>query len=178
MAQVADRYGATVAWGGYRNFPHTGTAEAWWYDNIRADWMQRNDPVVWIRQEIERFKPDVIFTVDPDHGFYGHAEHVLAGRLVLEALGLRGKGDKPVHSPMALYLVLNRYWAFRPFVGQDSREPSETWAVRQDCAGRTCMDFAVEIANLHASQERSGIGLFNFASRFIKNLYLLQISPR
>lgn len=175
MTAVADRYGASLSWGGFQNFPNTGTQEAWWYDQIRADWAKRSDPVTWIRQEIEKFAADVVVTVDPDHGFYGHAEHILVGRLTLEALGLRAGGAKPKVMPKALYLVLNRYWAFKPFVGNDPREPTEIWPVRQDCAGHRCIDYAVAISRLHASQKKSGIGFFAFAARFVKQLYLQQV---
>lgn len=180
MVQVADRYGATISWGGFRNFPNTGTREESWYGTILSDWGAMTDPVQWLRDDIARFKPDLIFTVDPEHGFYGHAEHILAGRLVLSALHIvRGPDgyrpsalDADKHRPKAVYFVLNHYWAFRPAVGRDPLPATETWPVRQACAGDTCIKQAMNIAALHASQEKSGIGFFQFAGRFIKRLYL------
>lgn len=186
MIAVADAYGATISWGGFRNFPNTGTQSEDWIDTIRSDWTAMTDPVSWIQDDIEAFKPDLIFTVDPEHGFYGHAEHILVGRLMLEATGIVRQDDGYVfqagaaaaHRPGAVYIVLNRYWAFRPFVGRDPLAPTETWSARQECAGESCIRRSMHIAALHASQEDSGIGFFQFAGRFIKQLYLYRIPLR
>ena len=93
MKRVADRYGASVSFGGFRNFPHTGSEDTAWLQTVLADWRTTTDPVGWIREQIRWFRPTLLFTIDPRHGFYGHAEHILTGRLVFEALGLAWLGS-------------------------------------------------------------------------------------
>ncbi len=180
MIAVAGRYGAEVSFGPFTNFPHYTTGGQAWINHIAASWRAEGDPVRWIRQEINRFRPDIVISVDPGHGFYGHDEHILAGALVEEALGLRrltygaaSTAEAPLtHKPDVLYQVLNKYRLFKPIVGNDPLPASETWDARRRCQGRKCIEIANEIAWLHASQKWSGILVFDIVHRFVKTIYL------
>jgi len=176
MTAAARAYGAELVWGPFANFPLVGS------DNTRqreilAAWSAATDPVAWIRNQIVAFDPDLILTGDGEHGFYGHPEHVLAGRLTIAAVGL-GANQTPWQPDAGRWLVqiLNRYWGFAPAVGRDPEPVDTTWPTRRDCGGRSCMDVAIERALLHESQMGSGIRLFRWVGPLIGRLYL-RVTP-
>lgn len=176
MAAVARTYSADLQWGPFTNFPLTGGDEARQRE-ILATWSATTDPVAWIRRQIAEFDADLILTGDGEHGFYGHPEHVLVGRLVIAALGLgAGQSQWPHARGRWLVQVLNRYWAFAPAVGRDPGPVDATWPTHRNCGGRPCMEVAVERALLHQSQLDSGIRLFRWVGPWIERLYL-RITP-
>lgn len=185
MNQVAKAYGAELVWAGLKNYPMRrpdsgeNPSEADHADElgaIRRGWEETLDPVEWIRGQVESFKPDLILTLDPDHGFYGHPEHRLAGMLVLEAMGVGDDTSAPLqHTPSAVYNVLNRYTLLRPMIGLDPNKETETWSVDQPCGEVSCMKKAMEYSQFHQSQLSSGVDRFNFIGKFINLIYLRRI---
>ena len=183
MRRVAQRYGAQLHWGSFRNHPHVTDGGERWLATVLENWQSLTSPVGWIRSQVNDFSPTLVLTVDGSHGFYGHAEHVLAGRLVEAALGVRPLSDvvagQPVspatslvESPRALVQVLNRYPVIGWIAGKDPPPVTQTWRARRSCGAEPCIDRAAEIAGLHASQRWDGIFLFQLVHHFIQKLYL------
>jgi Uncharacterized proteins, LmbE homologs len=143
---------------------------------IRATWEAEGDPHGWLHGVIERFQPDLLITLDPDHGFTGNVEHQLVSILVNEVLH-PDTGSPPGPPHLTVFHVLNRYAVLKPLLGNDPAEPTEQWDLTRLCGTQTCVRVAAEIAREHRSQLMvSALGLFVlFADKF-KTLYLRKLS--
>ena len=101
--------------------------------DVMAPWVEREVILGQLRDAIQRFQPDTIFTFDPEHGTTGHPAHRETASLVL-ATGARN-----------VYLLQTRaelvgsgflLWPAR----EDAWNPDRDW------------DYAVRIAEIHRSQ--------------------------
>ena len=173
MERVADAYGAELIWAGLKNFPLPDEDSAAWRRKVLDHWTEQIDPVAWIQNQIALFRPDLVLSVDPSHGFYGHPEHKLTGQLVEEAISTMTYPTGV--APPALYVVLNRYWITAPFVGLDPGPYTDTWPVHQRCGEQRCVLQAVDIALNHASQMNDGMGLVNRVKWLVRRLYLRRV---
>ncbi|MGH8580307.1 MAG: hypothetical protein ACREVK_09400, partial [Gammaproteobacteria bacterium] len=142
---------------------------------IRAGWEQEGDPIGWLRDIIVKFDPDLLITLDPEHGFTGNAEHQLASRLVNEVLDPK-KGRAPGSKRPVVFHVINRYTVVKPLLGNDLALPTEQWSFGHQCGTESCARVAMNIAREHRSQLAvSALALFAlFADRF-DGLYLRKL---
>ncbi len=111
---------------------------------VLAGWSAKRDARAELRALIAREKPDVVVTLEPTHGFYGHPDHRAAALLVT---GLQKELG------FALYYVLNRYAS----VFQQNLDPlpaTETLDASERSAklGMTYREHALEGAKLYKSQ--------------------------
>lgn len=114
-----------------------------------------------------KFEPDLLITLDPEHGFTGHAEHQLASLLVNEVLNPK-KGRAPSPRNPTVFHVINRYTILRPLLGNDPALATERWSLQRQCGKQSCARIAMDIASEHRSQLAvSALALFVlFADRF------------
>lgn len=175
MEEVAQRYKASLEIANFSNLTSEAAHQQNKRDVIRTLWEAEGDPQGWLRGVIERFQPDLLITMDPDHGFTGHVEHQLASLLVNEVLHPES-GPPPGPPHLTVFHILNRYTILRPFLGNDPAEPTEQWDLTRMCGAQTCVKVAAEIARAHRSQLLvSSLGFFVlFADRF-KTLYLKKL---
>jgi LmbE family N-acetylglucosaminyl deacetylase len=175
MQSVAQRYKASLEIANFSNLTSQAAHQQDKCAVLRTLWAREGDPQGWLRSVIERFQPDLLITMDPDHGFTGHAEHQLASRLVNEVLHPKGRSSPgPPH--LTVFHILNRYVVLKPFLGNDPAEPTEQWDLARRCGTQTCVRIAAEIARAHRSQLLvSSLGFFVlFADKF-KSLYLKKL---
>ncbi len=170
MKAAAKRYRASLDLANFSNLPLK--ARKYTREAIRALWEAEGDPKGWLQGVIERFQPDLLITLDPDHGFTGHAEHQLVSLLVNEVLHPHS-GPYPGPKHLTVFHILNRYALLRPFIGNDPAEPSEQWDLTRLCGPESCVRVAAEIAREHRSQLMvSALGLFVLLADQFKTLYL------
>ena len=136
-------------------------------------WKKEKDPELLAAEAIRRFRPDVLFTFDPFHGFTGHPEHQLASRFATSGVRLAASGDPlnsglPPHRVGHVYYILNKYWPFALFGAQDPGAVNETWDARQLCInGYKCRDIMARFTRIHRTQEndmnmvRTLVGIFD-----------------
>jgi LmbE family N-acetylglucosaminyl deacetylase len=173
MKLVAAAYGATLEHHNFYNAPLPVSSFPPRHE-LGKKWIEQHDPADWVSQAILQFKPTVLITFDPDHGFTGHPEHQLASRFALEAV--RRSADQ--HRVGAVYYVLNRYWPMRMLGGGDDREPTELFDTHVPCdaKGRTCLDVALSITRAHRTQAGDMGRVRTFRPQF-GNLYLRRVDP-
>jgi LmbE family N-acetylglucosaminyl deacetylase len=176
MEKVAKLYGVSLDIGDFSNQPPKVTDEKRNLDAIRAAWEDEGDPLRWLREIIERFRPDVLITLDPDHGFTGHAEHQLASILVNEVLDPE-HGTPPGPRHLSVFHLINRYRILKPLLGNDPAMPTEQWDLSHMCGEQTCARMATEIAREHRSQLAvSSLALFVLFADKLETLYLRKLS--
>jgi LmbE family N-acetylglucosaminyl deacetylase len=154
---AATGYGATLAIGDFPNISYEEVELPNALDLSKQRWEAVSDPVQWIADSITSFGPDVIVTLDPDHGFTGHVEHQLASRYTSSALERLG-------ASASLFHVINNYPALEDFIGIDPAEPTESWDLRRSCGDETCIEATIRVAAAHASQQGSVLGLLELAA--------------
>lgn len=118
---------------------------------IGRRWVEAGDPAARIEQLILQFRPTVLLTFDPNHGFTGHPEHQLASRFAMA--GVRRAAERG-HRVEHVFHGLNRFWMFRAFGGGDPATPTQAFDTHVTCGGRTCLDVALDITKAHRSQAR------------------------
>lgn len=160
MERAAERYGAGLDLGNFSNQRPKLSHDKTKREAIRAGWEWEGDPIV-------KFEPDLLITLDPEHGFTGNAEHQLASLLVNEVLDPR-KGRAPSPKRPVVFHVINRYTVVKPLLGNDPTLPTEQWSFGHRCGKQSCARIAMDIASEHRSQLAvSALALFVlFADRF------------
>jgi len=151
-------------------------------DEIARIWLEQGDPAPKIARAIRTFRPDVLITFDPDHGFTGHPEHQLASRFA--TLAVRMAADPALEmddlAPFRVpntYYALNRYWPFVMLGRADPYPYSETFDARQECLdGMTCRDVMAEYTKAHRTQARD-MGTVRKAKWMIRHVYLYRVDP-
>jgi LmbE family N-acetylglucosaminyl deacetylase len=181
LAKVAELYGAELQLEHYWNaplpvesFPKRHEIAQKWTD-------EHGDPTVVIAKAIRDFKPDVLLTFAPDHGFTGHPEHQLASRFSTAAVRLAAdrKATLPggAHTVPNVYFGLNRYWIARMLGGYDPQPATEIFRGKQDCIdGKTCLEIMAEYTLPHRTQNND-MGGVRILSRYLINFYLHRTDP-
>jgi LmbE family N-acetylglucosaminyl deacetylase len=172
MKLVAAAYGAQLEHHNYWNAPLPVSSFPARHE-IAKKWIEERDPAELLSRAILRFRPTVLITFDPNHGFTGHPEHQLASRFALEAVRRTWKQ----HPVKTVYYVLNRYWPVRMIGGGDDREPTESFDTHVRCDGeRTCLDVALSITKAHRTQAADMGRVRTFRPQF-GLLYLRRVDP-
>jgi LmbE family N-acetylglucosaminyl deacetylase len=170
-SKAASGYGAALVLGTFPNATSVQLMRDDALDWAKQQWVASADPQAWIGAVIADFLPDLILTLDPDHGFTGHVEHELASRYVATAIA----------PPTSILEVLNHYEPLSSVTGQDPGIATETWDVLRSCGGgETCLDATVRIAAAHVSQQSSILSLLQvgIAGGFLDRSYLDQVTAR
>lgn len=120
---------------------------------LATKWKEQGDPAARIEALIRRFKPTVLLTFDPNHGFTGHPEHQLTSRFATEAVRRASKGPDG-HRVEHVYQLLNQYWFFKMIGGGDPGPVTEVFDAHVSCGpkNRMCLDVALAITKAHRSQ--------------------------
>lgn len=171
--EAAAGYGATLEIGTYPNITSEELELPDAFELSKQRWEAIADPAQWIADVITGFNPDLVVTLDPDHGFTGHVEHQLASRYTSTALERLG-------ASASLFHVINNYPALEDFIGVDPSEPTESWDLRRGCGDETCIEATIRIAHAHASQQGSILALLELAAPkpdLLPASYLRQLTP-
>ncbi len=181
MQQVADLYRAELQMERYFNaslpvesFPKR--------HEIARLWQEKQPPDALIATAIRRFKPDVLFTFDPHHGFTGHPEHQLTSRF--STAGVRLAADAsldldglPAHRVSHVYFGLNKYWIFKLALAGDPGPVTEVWPADQHCInGWECRRIMARFSKAHRSQDRDMGNVRRFIWLF-DSVYLRRTNP-
>src|SRR5262249_25148750 len=144
LRSVAEAYGAELELHTFWNAPLPESSFPP-KESIAARWKKEGDPVALMSAAIERFRPTVLLTFDPERGFTGHPEHRLAAEYARAAIG-RARMRSGVRVDH-VYEVLNHFWITRLVGTSDPAEPTETFDTHTACGkpGQACLDVALEI---------------------------------
>ena len=150
MSLAAGAYGAELHHHAYFNAPLPVSSFPKRHE-IATKWASEGDPAEDIARVVLAFKPTVLVTFDPNHGFTGHPEHQLAARFAKQGVE---RAAKRGHTVKHWYWVLNRFWLVRMFGGGDPTVPSESLDGHVPC-GRfpTCLDAALDATRAHRTQD-------------------------
>ncbi len=176
MQRVAKRYGAGLDIGNFYDHRAGGPPKSETVEGFREVWERQGDPRKWLAAIVERFRPDLLITYDPDHGFTGNPEHRLAALIVDEVLKPES-GIFPDRSAPAVFNILNRYKFLRALLGNDPAVPTEQWPLHRPCGERSCVKTAMAIAREHRSQLAvSALVLFVLFADQFDVVYLRKLS--
>ncbi len=139
---------------------------------LERRWMSDSDPAGLVARAVRRFRPDVVVTLDPYHGFTGHPEHQAAARFALAGIRLAADAaaadayvaGEPPYRVGIVYNVQNQHW-FMALAG-DGKDPmpwNEALLAGAGCAvrgaSRRCIDVAMDNSHAHRSQQHDLDGL-------------------
>ncbi|MBI2378290.1 MAG: PIG-L family deacetylase [Deltaproteobacteria bacterium] len=181
LARVASAYGAELVHNQYWNAPlpfESFPPRA----AIAARWIAAGDPTLKVAEAIRRFRPTVLLTFEPNHGFTGHPEHQLAARFALKGAVMAQDPSAPIqgqpHAIGRVYEVLNHFWITRLAGSSDPSEPNETFDTHVPCLrpGKTCLDVALDITRNHRTQRRD-MGTVRALRPQIGTLFLRRVEP-
>ena len=176
IQRVAKRYGVGLDIGDFYNQRVNGPPSSKTVEGYRAIWEKQGDPRQWLETIIQRFRPDMVITFDPNHGFTGNLEHRLAGLLVDEVLNPE-TGMSPGRPHLAVFHILNRYTALTALLGNDPALPTEQWPLNRSCGDQSCVKIAMQIAREHRSQLAvSALALFVLFADHFDVIYLRKLS--
>lgn len=181
MQEVADLYGAQLQHEQYYNAPLPVESFPPRHE-IAEIWMAQGDPSVKIARAIREFRPEVLITFDPDHGFTGHPEHVLASRFAVRAVVTAADPavsleDLPPWRVENTYYAINRYWIFVMLGEADPGPYSETFDAEQECVGgEKCRNVMAEFTRPHRTQERD-MGMVRRVKWMIDEVFLYRVDP-
>lgn len=140
---------------------------------IGRRWVEVADPTERVAQVILQFRPTILLTFDPNHGFTGHPEHQLASRFAMAAVRSAAKrGHRVEH----VFHGLNRFWMFRMLGGGDPAVPTERFDTHVDCGRATCLDVALSVTKAHRSQARD-MGNVRRLRPQLGELFLRRVDP-
>ena len=181
MKEVAKLYRATLQHEHYFNAPLPVSSFPA-RDKLAHMWKDKKDPAVLIAEAIRDFKPNLIITFSPVHGFTGHPEHQITSRFAGAGIRLaadesfNGKG-KAAHKVDNFYYALNRYWPFLITGGADPGPVTETWSTLLPATdGMTCRDIMARFSRAHRSQNRD-MGTVRRLKMMISKTYLRKSDP-
>ena len=149
---------------------------------IAKMWQEKGDPTLKIARAIRDFKPAVLITFDPDHGFTGHPEHQLTARFATQAVRLAADPDLKIDGPPPFrvkntYYALNRYWPFVLMGAADPGPYSETFDAKQECVdGMMCREVMAEYTRPHRTQDRD-MGTVRKVKWMIDEVFLYRVDP-
>lgn len=181
MKNVARLYHARLQLESYYNAPLPVESFPPRHEIARM-WQNQGDPALKIAKAIREFKPTVLITFDPDHGFTGHPEHQLASRFATQAVRMAADPEVTLDSlpPFLVkntYYAINRYWAFVMIGKADPGPYSETFDAQQPCVdGKKCRDVMAEFTRPHLTQARD-MGNVRKFKWMIDKVYLYRVDP-
>lgn len=180
MRQAAELYQAELLQESYFNAPLPVSSFPKRHELAKM-WTAYKDPVKLIGEAIRRFKPDVLFTFEPTHGFTGHPEHQLTSRFAIRAVAAAAdptaKLAGAAHKVRYSYYILNRYWPFALAFQTDPLPVSETFDATQPCVlGHSCRELQAEFSKAHRTQERDMNDIRTFSGLFTK-VHLRRVDP-
>jgi LmbE family N-acetylglucosaminyl deacetylase len=181
MRHAAWLYGAQLQHESYFNAPLPVESFPPRHEIARI-WKENGDPALKIARAIRTFRPDVLVTFDPDHGFTGHPEHQLASRFATLAERIAADPAQEIDdlSPFRVkntYYAINRYWIFVMLGAADPGPYSETFDARQVCAdGKKCRDVMAWYTMAHRTQDRD-MGTVRKVKWMIDDVYLYRVDP-
>lgn len=149
---------------------------------IAKIWNDQKDTTLICAEAIRKFKPDILFTFQPDFGFTGHPEHQIASRFATAGVRMAANEDSVIndlapHKVPYVYYGLNKYWLFRMFGKADPGKVTEVWDAMQPCVnGMNCRDLMAEITKCHESQARD-MGAVRKMKWLIEYQYLYLTDP-
>jgi len=180
MKQVAKLYGAQLQHEYFYNAPlPTKSFPA--RHEIAAKWLAKGDPAVTVAKAIRSFKPTLLLTFAPIHGFTGHPEHQLASRFATAGVRLAADPKAAVpgepHRVEHIYYGLNRYWITKLIGSSDPLPITEKWDIRQPCVGdRNCVQVMAENTRPHRTQA-GDMGAVREISKYLDWMYLHRADP-
>lgn len=181
LKKVAALYGATLEHEYYWNAPLPVESFPKRHE-IAHKWVKENgDPTPKIAKTIREFKPDILLTFDPKHGFTGHPEHQLASRFATAAVRLAAEKQaaldgEPFHVAN-VYYGLNLYGIARLAGVADPFPATDVFYGRQPCiGGKNCLEVMGEFTKPHRTQ-RNDMGTARLLTRFLINAYLYRVDP-
>lgn len=181
MKEVASLYRATLEHDRYWNAPLPVESFPRRHEIARR-WADENgDPAARIARTIRDFRPDVLLTFAPVHGFTGHPEHQIASRFAMAAVRLAAGPDASLagspHRVASCYFCLNRYWIARLLGSEDPLPWTEAFDARQPCIeGKSCVEVASEFTRPHRTQDRD-MGTVRLVYGFVRSTYLHRVDP-
>lgn len=178
MRRVADGFGATLALYRFQNLPF----HFLWpppFEAALEAWRAQGAPVDVVAREIRAFRPDLIVSLDDEHGFTGHPEHRLAGWLARRGAARAAERDaalegEPYETPR-LWLAQNRRFPMTT-TGIDPKEPDLVFDVSRRCGRRACREVAAELAALHESQQPY-MGFLRAGQLATGSVWLAEVRP-
>ena len=149
---------------------------------IARIWADQAAPDRICANAIRRFKPDILLTFDPFHGFTGHPEHQITSRFATAGVRLAADQRETMdalapHRVDSVYYGLNR---LLPSVLAGSADPepvTEIWDATQPCIGnKTCIEKMAEFSFAHRTQTNDMI-MVRMLSRWITRIHLRKTDP-
>jgi LmbE family N-acetylglucosaminyl deacetylase len=158
---------------------------------LERRWMSEGDPAGLVARAVRRFRPELVVTLDPYHGFTGHPEHQAAARFALAGIRLAADpgatgpmlaGESP-HRVSCVIHVQNKYWfmaaagdGYDPHPWHDSLDARASCGPGRDGQERPCLDVVAAITRSHRSQDRD-MGAIRAASPFWGTTYVRRVDP-
>lgn len=181
MEKVARLYGAELQMESFFNAP-LPTESFPKRSELAKVWKKHKDPEVVCAKAIRKFKPDVILTFDPDHGFTGHPEHQLVSRFATAAVRLAAAetaelGKSKAHLCPHVFYIKNLYLPFTLFGAGDPGPYSEAFDVTQACTDKqSCREVMAEFTKPHRSQA-ADMQQVRRLCKVIRRMYLYRADP-
>jgi LmbE family N-acetylglucosaminyl deacetylase len=181
MKKVAQAYHAELQMERYWNAPLPVESFPPRHE-IAKKWLSQGDPAELVAKAIRKFKPDVVLTFEPTHGFTGHPEHQVASRFCTAGIRMAADKDKaipglePFHVTH-VYYGLNRLWPFVMLGKADPGPVTEEFDVELGCVGRKpCRDVMADFTKFHRSQ-KNDMGTVRRIKGWISVLPLRKTDP-
>lgn len=176
MRRVAKGYKASLSHYRFSNSPFVFWAPPP-LEEALARWRSEGDPGGLVAREIRRFRPDLVVSLDPDHGFTGHPEHRLAGVLAFEGVYRAADEEEAFAAPAwrvpRMFLVENKAFPMT-VTGADPRPATWSFDVSRRCGELRCLERAGRIIRLHDSQ-RPYMGLLLLGQGLSGQIYLHEV---
>lgn len=177
MARAAALYGARLTHLDYFNAPLPFASFPSRPELLQRWFSAPRDPLDAATDAVVAFRPDILITLGPDHGFTGHPEHQAAARIALAAARAARDRGAPVE---AVYQVLNRHPVLSAVLGRDPQAVTDVFDGARACPvdGRelTCRELGLLYTHAHRSQHGDMEGLRR-AGTIMDGLYLHRLNP-
>jgi len=180
MERVAELYNAQLQHEWYFNAPLPGSSFPK-RDRIAKMWKDHKDPVPLCAKAIRKFKPDMLFTFNPDRGFTGHPEHQLASRFVTAGIRMAADpkeklGGLPAHKTEHVYYGTNKLFLYKLFGKVDPGPITEVFDASRPCIkGKPCYQVMAEFTLPHKTQ--NDMKAIREISFLLKKNYLYKVNP-
>ena len=145
-------------------------------------WREHKDPTLVCARAIREFKPDLLFTFDPDFGATGHPEHQLASRFATAGVRMAADPNAKIdalapHRVDHVFFGLNKHWLVRALGGGDDRPVTDIWDATVPCIkGKACYEIMSEYTRPHRTQAND-MGAVRQVPYLMKKNYLYRADP-